>query len=538
MPSVPLPARVAALIAIACSVLFVVLGSVIARRQSATSDEVPHIAAGVGYVHGDMRLNREHPPLVKWLAGEALGAGVTVEIPAHVDGGTEWAVGHALLHRGPPGHALQLLGRARMPVVWLSALLPLLAAAFAFRLGGVWAACGAAVCAACSPLWLAHGTLVTTDAAVSVFTLACALAAHRWLRAESASGRRPSSAWLVLLAVSAGLGMASKYSMVVAAAGVGSAAFCAALVTREWRRFAGLVALLGASCLLGAAFAWGMPPSLSDYLHGVTQVGFNHLAGYPFYAFGELFRGAGSRPTYFVEALLVKVEWPVLVLAALGLARLLRSIVRPETPSERRDALVDAAFLTLVPGLYLAVISLRAPALGVRYVLPVLPFAFVLAGLGARRLAGTRVGVLVLSAALALEALALTQALEASPIAWFNGFPCATGQVPACLDDSNVDWGQSAPALGAYRDAHARGAPLRVFQFTHLPLAAYLTAASDAAPIELARPYRSLYAVSLHSLARMPPQSPFVQMRPRAVVGGSFAIFDLRPVEVLPAAPP
>ena len=37
--------------------------------NSATFDEVAHIAAGYGYVHyGDYRLNPEHPPLIKDLA--------------------------------------------------------------------------------------------------------------------------------------------------------------------------------------------------------------------------------------------------------------------------------------------------------------------------------------------------------------------------------------------------------------------------------------------------------------------------------------
>ena len=44
------------------------------RRKSVTYDEVAHLPAGLALAAtGEMRLNRQHPPLVKWLAGLAAG---------------------------------------------------------------------------------------------------------------------------------------------------------------------------------------------------------------------------------------------------------------------------------------------------------------------------------------------------------------------------------------------------------------------------------------------------------------------------------
>ena len=521
-----------------CWVAFSSAATCIARRQSVTGDEVAHIGAGVGYLQGDMRLNREHPPLLKLLAAWSLGLHEPPRVPLAVDDSTQWSFGHALLHTGAPGHALSLASRSRVPVLLLASLGLWLAALWAYALAGPVAAVSAAFFAACCPLWYAHATLVTTDAAVSVFSLASALSAWRVLRAPSVPFRVIGK-WLLLLAASVALGTASKYSMVVAIAGLGLAALVAALPGRSWRALSWVWAALLVGGLLGCSFAWGWPPDPLDYVAGMRRVGFNHMQGYPFYAFGEYFVGAGSEPFYFVRALLVKLEWPLILLACLGLALLLSRALRGVPGSElRRSSLGDCAFLLIAPGVYLLVMSLFAPAVGVRYVLPVVPFAIVLAGVSVAELARLPRAKIALALACALELFALVQALRTSPIAWFNGFPCRTGAIPACLDDSNVDWGQSLPALADYRDAHFAGQPLRVFQFIRLPLSAYMTRAQEAAPMELLRPYRSLYAASLHSLTRMPPVSPFTRIAPLAVVGGSMAIFDLRGVEVLPAAPP
>ncbi len=521
-----------------CWLAFVGIAVRIAYRQSATGDEVAHVGAGVGYLQGDMRLNREHPPLVKLLAALALGLPSPPKPPAQIDRSTEWTFGHEVLHQGRPGQALALIGRARIPVILLSSLVLLMAALFAYRLAGPLAALAAAFFAACCPLWYAHATLVTTDAAVSAFSLAGALCLHGVMRPQHASRPRRAGVWLGLLALSVALGMASKYSMAVSVIALGLTALLSALPARSWRPMLLAWAALALGGSLGCALAWGWPPSVAAYLDGVRSVGFNHMPNYPFYAFGEFFVGRGSQPLYFARALMVKLEWPLIALGLLGLWRLLSRVLRSAPDAgARADAVTDLACLAIVPGAYLATMSLFAPAIGVRYVLPVVPFAFVTAGIAVAQLWSSPKARVALGLACALELLALTQALQASPIAWFNGLPCRTGTVPACLDDSNVDWGQALPALDAYRDRRFPGTPIRVFQFIQIPLHAYMERATDAQPIESLHPYRALYAASLHLLLRMPRASVFVRAKPLEVVAGSFAIFDLRAIDALPRPP-
>jgi hypothetical protein len=179
---------------------------------------------------------------------------------------------------------------------------------------------------------------------------------------------------------------------------------------------------------------------------------------------------------------------------------------------------------------YYALMAWNAPAIGVRYVLPVLHFLFVAAGCGASVLLRHARARWLLVPLAAAAALGFTNALQTSPLAFFNGLFCSTGQVPPCLDDSNVDWSQALPALGSYRDRRFPGSALRIFHVGLSPPQAYLQNVTPADPMELAHPQRALYAVSLHLITRMPERSWPRQLAPLSTAGGAYAIYDLRDV--------
>jgi hypothetical protein len=158
----------------------------------------------------------------------------------------------------------------------------------------------------------------------------------------------------------------------------------------------------------------------------------------------------------------------------------------------------------------------------------VLPYLLLAAALGAATLwRHERLRWLLLPLAL-LQLLGQAQALAGGPLPWFNGFPCRTGQLDACLDDSNVDWGQGLVQLRETRDAIAPGAALRVFYFGSAPIEAYVPDATGADGSEVFRPRRALYAISLHFLVRMPRTAWMHQLEPVAIAGGSYALYDLR----------
>jgi 4-amino-4-deoxy-L-arabinose transferase-like glycosyltransferase len=505
------------------TLVFLSAAAYVASDASATADEVPHIAAGALYLQGDWRLNREHPPLVKLLAALALPAREPVlRLPAQLPPGDfQWQFGAEFLF-GPKHATPPELLRARLPLILLNALLIACVAWLASRLGGSAAGIVAALLAATCPTWIAHASLVTTDAAATTFYVASVACASALLHAGDSRAQLMAAGGLGLALA---LAVATKYSMLSALGLVPLGFVLDAARLGRWQRLPALLAATTCGGLAGASLAWGLPADPAAYLRGVRLVGHNHRSDYLFYAFGELFRG--REPLYFARALLVKIALPTLVLALATLGYWLASQRPPGRASSPRAPLVA---LMIVPPLgYYALIAARAPALGVRYILPVLPFLFVAAGCGAARLLEHgRSARWILAACAALQLWGLATALQSSPIAYFNGLFCRTGDLPPCLDDSNVDWGQALPALARYREQHFPGAALRLFYVGSSPPGAYVRAASLAQPLELLQPVPALYAISLHLFVRTPAASWVRKLEPIAVVGGAYAVYDLR----------
>lgn len=506
------------------SATFVAVGSNWAARQSAAFDEPPMIVAGVRYRSGDLRWNREHPPLVKWLAALALPERKPpLPPPAHADPARmQWSYGSEWLH-GARQSPLALLHSARMPSVLLGGLLlPLLAAA-AYLLRGTTAAFAALGLAATTPLWFAYSTLVNNDAAPALLLFGSSICAYVLIRARGFA----RWSWAALLALTLALALSAKHTaigfplLILVGAGID------AIVLGRVR---GASTPLVLGCLLGQlaalGFAWGWPPRPDIYLEGLRSVGFNHAVDYTYYAYGAPF--AGRSYPYFAYALLVKTPWPVWILALLvPFASRLPGNVAPDGP--RPTTRLPPIVVFVIPPLaYLIGVSLFAPPIGVRYALPVLPYALLAAAVGAAALFRHPRLRWLLAPLVVIQLLSQAQALRDGPLPWFNGWPCRTGQLNACLDDSNVDWGQALPQLRAFRDRYAPTAALRVFYFGSSPIESYVPNATPAAGREAFRPSRDLYAVSLHFLVRMPPQAWVQAIEPTAIVGGSYAVYDLR----------
>jgi dolichyl-phosphate-mannose--protein O-mannosyl transferase len=244
---------------VVCSILagavYVTAALHVARTASATSDEVPHIGAGLFYLRGDLRLNREHPPLIKVLAALALPRKdrmpplpdplPTVEL--------QWDVGRTYLKYGPEP-ALSLLLRARTPIVLLNSLLIVALALACTVMSGPLAACIAVWLAALCPLWLAHTTLVTTDGTATLFFFASAALAAQLLRCEST---RSKLAVATALALTLAGGLATKYSL-LSALGFIPLGFALDALRLRRPRLIPWVALAAASgAALGIGLAWG-----------------------------------------------------------------------------------------------------------------------------------------------------------------------------------------------------------------------------------------------------------------------------------------
>jgi len=582
--------------------------------KSPTFDEPAHIAAGLSYWQtGRIAANPQHPPLLKELGGLALlAAGVRLPDTPLVRNmergvpGTEYAAGSALLRDLGPERTLFW---ARLPFILLAAAAGLLLFAWGRQLASERAAVGALFLYAFSPTILAHSFLVTTDVGLAAFTLLFFFALWSYLRCPS---------WKRMLWCGAAMGavLAVKFSAValppigllllwaslrwppdrlpgsprafwestgggskVPAAGKNDPCPCgsgkkykvchgarpasasgsqalpsrAPTALQQALRCALVFLTMCGVALVVVEACYFFPSDWLAYLNGLRRVNADHDPNYLALLGGQLGKHFLS---YFAAVWLLKEPLASLILAALGAVALVRS---------KTVGTLAKLFLLLPPAVLFAGYSLAAEDLGVRYLIPILPFAYLVAGWGLAGLVERRAWWSRATAA----ALCLWIAIEAAGIypdhlSYFNELACLpshAGEIgadggsrcgPLWLDDHNVDWGQGLRQLKTWMDAHAAGRPWKLAYFGFFPPEAYGLKARKIGQQELAMaqtPEPGLYAVSAHLVARVPPLGerffsggtggrpgarpgpiPGAWLRtvkPVAIVGHAFYIYDI-----------
>ncbi|EKD58595.1 MAG: hypothetical protein ACD_56C00092G0002 [uncultured bacterium] len=150
-----------------------------AKNDTATFDEVAHIPAGFSYItQHDMRLNPEHPPLLKDLIGIPL-----VFLNLNFDTGKQfwsgeglnriwddgqWEAGKHLLY-GAGNDPGQILFWARLPIIIISVILGLFLFMWGKEIAGTIGGLFALVLYAFDPNILGHNHYVTTDIGIAAF---------------------------------------------------------------------------------------------------------------------------------------------------------------------------------------------------------------------------------------------------------------------------------------------------------------------------------------------------------------------------------
>lgn len=150
-----------------------------AKNDSAIFDETAHIGAAYSYVtQGEIRLNPEHPPLIKDLAGIPL-AFMNLnfdttkpfwkgELEKKWDEG-QWAAGRHLLYENG-NDADWIIFWSRIPIILISLLLGFFIFKWTRELAGTPAGIFALALYAFNPNILGHNHYVTTDIGIAAFT--------------------------------------------------------------------------------------------------------------------------------------------------------------------------------------------------------------------------------------------------------------------------------------------------------------------------------------------------------------------------------
>lgn len=503
---------------------------VLMMGKSITGDEIAHIPAGYSYLRTrEIVLNPMHPPLVKELAALPL-VWLYPDIPLDAERireigkqddtfqrefGENLLIGQnvpRLLFWSRITPALISLGLATVVMLWATEL---------------WGPAGGLLALSLSvfdPTITAHAQFVTTDVGCALFSTLFLYLLRRFIQA-------PTGSRLVTCGGALGLALGAKFSGVVV---VPVAA--ALLAMSAWdappgrgRRLLGIVAVFVVLCGLAYVVLWVLYFFPSDpffYLEGLRTVGSDNNPAYLHFFMGE-FRHR-SWPTYFLVALLIKTPIPeLLVIAAAGVLAIF---------GWRRSWQEEAFVLVPLAATFAGYATLASP-IGVRYMIPCLPFVFIASGrVGAALVRAPRSAVAA-AAALLLWLVAEFVMVWPDHLSYFNEIAGGSRGGVEWLDDSNVDWGQSYLELRRYvRENEIRD--YRLCNFGHFNPAYYgIDGGLIWLDALLEPPLPGPLILSAHCVARVGgwlrnrygdgPKNWLAHVEPRAIVGHAYWVYEI-----------
>lgn len=192
--------------------IFVLLSLAGARNDAATFDERAHIPAAYSYVrHGDMRLNPEHPPLLKDLAGLPLlllDLTFPIESELWTKGVNEqWNLGTLFLYR-VGNNPNDILFFSRLPIILLGLLLGYFLYRWGKELSGTLTGIFAVALFALDPNMIAHSHYVTTDLGIAAAIFIATYFFVRFLK-------NPSTQNIIIAGIALSLAQLTKFSAVL-----------------------------------------------------------------------------------------------------------------------------------------------------------------------------------------------------------------------------------------------------------------------------------------------------------------------------------
>ena len=201
-------------IAACCLLIFVFFVTVFSLKDdSLTMDEVAHLPAGYSYLtQKDMRLNPEHPPLLKDLAALPLLFIKDIKFPSEISSwqtevNSQWDFGRYFLYQtGNPTDKMIFWGR--IPMILVLILLGFYIFKWTRELFGNGAALLALFLFSFSPTFLAHGRLVTTDVGAA---FGAVFATYYFIKALQV----PTKKNIILAGLAFGVSQLLKFSLIL-----------------------------------------------------------------------------------------------------------------------------------------------------------------------------------------------------------------------------------------------------------------------------------------------------------------------------------
>jgi hypothetical protein len=266
-----------------------------------------------------------------------------------------------------------------------------------------------------------------------------------------------------------------------------------------------------------------MPLPMPSAIAGFLEVARHNQFGHAAYLNGITRNGGWWY--YFPEAIALKS--PVALLAGLSICLAIVFFRRTQLP--RWTILCAPALAILVPAM------LGNLNIGIRHVLPAIPFLYILVVYMMHR---ARLGPTAIT--LLLIAFLETSLVHPDYLAFFNILAGGPANGDKFLLDSNLDWGQDHARLKRWLDEHAQGREVTLRLFGNVRLRDWPHSGYDFVPP--LSPPRGLLAISKSVAGGVfprtyttegglpmiePPIPPLHRLRHVATIGYSIDIYDL-----------
>ncbi len=506
-----------------------------AKNDSLIYDEAAHIPAGYSYLtQHDMRLNPEHPPLLKDLAAFPL-LFLHPKFDAEADFWTkddadasQWNAGKNFLFASG-NNPDQIIFWSRLPIILLSLLLGLFIFKWTRELAGLGAGLFALVLYAFDPNILGHNHFVTTDVGIAAFIT---FAFYYFLRFI----KEPTRKNMLLAGLFLGLVQLAKFSAVLTFPVFGLLIILYPLIKLGHKK--SKLKILGEYLWKGAAVflisfvvvyvayylntydqpQTKLPEILDHYMKpGDTRaltiytraviLSINHypalmpMADYVFGVARVFQRVGGGNITYFLGEIsvqgflsyfpiifLIKEPLPTIFLLFFSLAITLLAMAKSVISEPKkighhlahylRTRVIEFSMLTFI-ALYAFTSITGRLNIGLRHLLPIFPFMYILLSVGLFRFIrkrhhhAKRLSYLALSI---LLGILIFQTIMAYPsyTSYFNSLAGGPMQGYHFATDSNADWGQDLKRLQLFLTAHPEIAKIKVDYFGMADLDYYI----------------------------------------------------------------
>jgi 4-amino-4-deoxy-L-arabinose transferase-like glycosyltransferase len=548
------------------------LGISAAAHLTATHDEYWHLPVGLlNLKTGRFDYENLNPPLCRIMAAAPLLFTSAVPGGPPTDPGTNGFGDSFIAANGPHYDTWYLLGRTM--VVLISVLGGLVTAVWARELFGDGAGCLAAVFWAFEPNLIAHGSLVTTDMGAAAFFVFALFAVWKF-------AARPNWKWALIFGGVLGLAQLAKFTSLllypIAIVEFVLLTFAAKErapsgqkpeeQTRSVGKLCGLwiLALATSLLVLNAGYLFrGSFSSLRSYdlqsatLRGLTQrlapigwmpvpfprdfiEGIDHQRRvmeqqHPVYLDGQW--SVDGIPHYYLWGLFYKLPHPLQILVLATLIWLILPGTVPRRPLTQIAILLPALAM-------IAMAESSTMQLGIRYVLPAIPFLILFGSQAALWFDLKTFPLRAVTTSILVGWMLLSVRYHPDQLAYFNEWAGGPLGGREHLLDSNLDWGQDLNGLQAYLREH-NSKDIGLAYFGTVPPAA-LGISYHIPPSRMPQPGQ--YAISVNFEQGRPHwvRTPKGEIRPVDIgefeyfrffepvarIGYSIDVFDLTPQDI------